>query len=504
MRIGILTSKTAEPLVRGTLEGVREVETLVVPLPVPVISILSTKSIASLLRARPDIVRALAKTDIVIIPGSVAGDAAEIAAVLSKPTFKGPKFLGELPAALSLVARGAQLDTLKSADEVLGSLRPSLSFEEAFRVSDLPIPRRGPPVLLFSEVAPDVPRDSVKALSRRLALDGADVIVVGSKPSWEHGELASRIRDALLVGRPVFAEVSTLGMIDEALSAGAQGVCLPAEQALEAKELLGGVAAVVSSRDLDMAARLERELGTARVIVDPVLDVPPLGLTESIARYLEASRRLSSPILFSAADVTEDVEADTAGMHGLLALIAVEVRASAYLVVEETYKSYRGTAEAKEAIRLAEQAWGARSTERGMFSRLLILKQSTPPPPSQLAHLGEVYNVGYVEPKITPEQYIVLSINYESGEIVATFVKDGKTVGSVAGRHAMSVARAAVRRFGLDPEHSAYLGYEIAKAELALRLGRTYTQDEQVIVTPWDRNGNGLTVNSSHATDLKG
>jgi len=47
-----------------------------------------------------------------------------------------------------------------------------------------------------------------------------------------------------------------------------------------------------------------------------------------------------------------------------------------------------------------------------------------------------------------------------------------------------------VRRFGLDPEHAAYLGYELAKAEMSLKLGKTYVQDEPLIVVPWERNGN--------------
>jgi dihydropteroate synthase len=47
------------------------------------------------------------------------------------------------------------------------------------------------------------------------------------------------------------------------------------------------------------------------------------------------------------------------------------------------------------------------------------------------------------------------------------------------------VARALVRKVGLDAEHAAYLGYEVSKAEIALKLGKTYIQDEDLLVTPW-------------------
>jgi dihydropteroate synthase len=37
----------------------------------------------------------------------------------------------------------------------------------------------------------------------------------------------------------------------------------------------------------------------------------------------------------------------------------------------------------------------------------------------------------------------------------------------------------------LEAEHAAYIGYELAKAEMALKLGKTYIQDEELLVTPW-------------------
>ncbi|MGC9071467.1 MAG: DUF4346 domain-containing protein, partial [Acidilobus sp.] len=401
---------------------------------------------------------------------------------------KGPKALGELPATLAQVAKGARLDTARSADEVLGSLRPELAYEEAFKVGYLSVPRRGPPLLLLSEVEPSVPSERVGRVASRLAEDGADVIVVGATPSWPPAELGKRVREALRAGRPVLAEAPNLGMAEEAISVGAEGVFASPELAVEAKGELKGIVVVASSRDITELRRVESELRGSRLVVDPVVDVPPLGLAKSIERYQEASARLSSPVLFSAADATEDVEADTGGMHALLALIAVELRASAYLVVEETYKSMRGTAEAREAIRLAEAAWQGKSTERGMFSRLLVLKQATSPP--TVRPQDEVERVGYVEPRMSSDQYLIISTDHNSGEVLVTFMKDGRPQGTVSGKHAMSVARAAVRRFGLEPEHAAYLGYEVAKAELALKLGRTYTQDEPIIVTPWEKNGN--------------
>jgi len=90
VRVGIVTSRTAEPLVRETVSGVKDVEAMVVALPVPVISVLSTKAIASIIRSRPALAKALSSVDMVMLPGTVSGDAGEVAKVVERPTYKGP------------------------------------------------------------------------------------------------------------------------------------------------------------------------------------------------------------------------------------------------------------------------------------------------------------------------------------------------------------------------------------------------------------------------------
>ena len=492
MKVALLTSETAEPLVRETLgnySGGLELD--VVALPVPVISILSTKAIAAIVASRPDIARRLGGADLIILPGTVSGDADEVTKVAGRPARKGPKTLGALPAVLKYVEAGVGLDPRRSAEEVLGAVRPQLAFEEAFRVGGVAVPRRGPPLVLLAEVGPEVPPGQVRRRAERMVGDGADIIVVGLTPSTPPGEAASRVREALAAGRPVIAEAPTPELAEEALAAGAEGLMGSPGVLREAAERAGrGLVLVASSRRLDELEAFEREESARhKVMVDPVLDMPPLGMVESLARFREAASRLRSPLLFPAANATEDVEADTGGVHAVLALAAVELRASAYLVVEETYKSYRATAEAREAIRLAEEAFAGRTTERGMFSRLLVLKEQYPPP-SESADGAE--EVGYVEPIMRPGEYARIFVDHERGELAVTYFRGGRPVASLRGRHALSLARELVRRLGVDAEHAAYIGYELAKAEVALRLGKAYVQDEPVIVAPWERNGNGV------------
>ncbi|MGC9112990.1 MAG: dihydropteroate synthase-like protein [Acidilobus sp.] len=489
MKFGIITSGPAEPVVREVLQEGGLKDFVVVALPVPAISLLTTSAIASVLSSRRDLLSGLSDVDIVVLPGTVRGDASEVAKVTGKPAFKGPRSLGELPVTLKYVSQGARLDTVKAADEVLGSLTPSISYEEAFRIGQVPVPRRGPPVLLLSEVDPRA--QDFAATARRYVEEGAQVIMVGAEDGMSLGELRRRVREAKGLGLPVIAEAPSRAYAEEAIAAGADGLSVADYQVPEVEDLLSrDLALLVGGDSLDRLRDVERELaGRAKLIVDPSLAVPPLGLSQSVERYLRASRELSSPLLFSAANVTEEVEADTAGVHAVLALMAVEVRASAYLVVEETYKSVHGTSEAREAIRLAESAYAARASERGMFSRLLVLKQDYPPPPQPQEEVSAEH-VGYVEPQVSAGEYVRISADPARGVMRVTLYRDGRAVGSLEGSHALSLARALVRRFNVSAEHAAYIGYELSKAELSLKLGRTYVQDEPVIVTPWEKNGN--------------
>lgn len=490
MKFGIITSEAAEPTVREVLEeeGLRD-QAVVVALPVPSISLLSSRAIASILRLRPDLLSRLEEADVIILPGAVSGSAEEVARVADRPAFKGPRTLGQLPAVMRYVMRGAKLDTVRAADEVLSSIRPSLRFERAYDVGKVVVPLRGPPVLVLAEVDPSRGPEEALRQAKSYVEEGADIIIVGADDSVSPGQLRERVQSLASLGRPLVAEAPTAEHARAALEAGADGLSIADYQVDEVKDLLTpDRLVIVGGNRLERLKEVEGSLrGRAKVMVDPSLAVPPLGLAESVCRYLRASRELSSPIMFSAANVTEDVEADTIGVHAILALLAVEVRASGYLVVEETYKSAHAVSEAKEALRLAELAFSSRSSERGEFSRLLVLKQDQPPPPEADDVRSE--RVDYIEPEVSPSEYLRIAADPSRGVVRASLYRHGSLVGSVEGPHALSVARAIIRRFGMQPEHAAYMGYELAKAEMALKLGKTYVQDEPLLVPPWDRNG---------------
>lgn len=488
MKIVIITSRAAASHIKRMVSGIPDVK--VVELPLNVIGIATVDALARIITRRSDLIEEIRWGDVALIPGSVRGDASTLSKIVGIPVFKGTKSSGGIPFLIDYIRKGGSLDPIKPAEEVLGS-EPTLEQDRAaFSIGKVPIPARGPPLVLASEILPETPSHNVAAEARRLAVQGARIIVVGASTSWDPEELARRV--ALVEGAleeedvVVASEAPTVDHVKAAVASGAEMIFTSPHVAVEAAQAgIGDVAYVVGDRNvnaLKIALAALREVGVEKVLVDPVVDIPPLGMSESISRYIEASR-LGAPLLFSAANAANEVEADTHGVHAILALIAVELRASVYLVVEDSWKNRWSTSEAREALRLAWEAWRRGTSEKGLFSNLLIIKDPVKPPsmPSSGAH-----EVGWVPPRLDPRGYLVIGVDHDEGFIVVEWrpLKGGSPV-KLRGRHALSLARTLTRMVGLDPEHSAYLGYELAKAEIALHLGKSYTQDEPIVLPVW-------------------
>ncbi len=490
MRIGLLTSRSARRLVEEVSRGINDVVE-VVEVPVPVISFLSARTLARIIESRRDLRERLSRLDLVIIPGRVKGDASEIERVIGKPVYKGPHDIGLIPVVVKHVSEGGVLDRRKPAEEVISGVEPGIEYETAFKLGSLSVPRRGPPVLVVTEIHPGVPEERVASEARRHVREGASIILVGAGDGVSPESLARRVETVLDIGPgAVIAEAPTRMHAEAALSAGAHGLSVSPESLpwlIDVAER--DTTVIIGDRSVDRLSAgidLLSSVGIYKVIVDPVVGLPLIDLAESIERYLKA-RGLERPILFTAANAVEELEADPHGIHAVLASIAVEVGASLYLVVEETYKSVHGTAEAWEALRLATHAWARRSTPRGLYSRLYVVRQQSPPP-SQ-GRVVDAERVDYVEPVMDRRGVIEVHVDHDRGVIVAVYreLPSMRVVAAVEGVHPNSIARALIRRVGLDPEHAAYLGAELAKADIALRLGITYTQDNSVVTPIWEK-----------------
>jgi len=127
-------------------------------------------------------------------------------------------------------------------------------------------------------------------------------------------------------------------------------------------------------------------------------------------------------------------------------------------------------------------------TPKGLGKDLLILKERGGPKTLIKERAEEEVRVDEViEPTMSKKGYLKIGVDkeievyyYPSGSI--------KPKKAFYGKDPLSLGRKIVKELSLEPEHSLYLGYELAKAKIALDLGKTYIQDKELFSElPWTK-----------------
>ena len=488
IRIGLVTSETAKSILTDILGQFElDIDWVILSLPVAAIGYTSTRTIARLLTKyyREE----LERLDLIVIPGLSPGKVSEISSVLGVKAVRGPKDPGLVPVLLEEIARGSYRGDPEKPFEHMSIPKPG-NVEVSFTVGNVEIPRRAPPLIIATEIPPSTPPAEVPSIAERIARFGAQLIIIGATPSDQLDAIINKVEAASRY-RPVVCELPRADIVRELKDAGCVGFSLSLETALtlvEKGDIDNELVYIVGDRDVDRlegAVKQLRSAGANKIIVDPVVGIPLIDFSKTYERYSRA-RSIGEPLLFSAANAIEEVSADPHSLHLLLASSAIEVGASVYLVVEDSYKSVHTTSEALLASQLASHSYTLRRPPRDARSPLLVVRQETRPPPPPSLKPDEEVRVDSFIPPILESGKLVIAVDYSTGELVVYYEESGRRT-LFRGRHPLSLARAIVRKTGIGPEHAAYLGFELYKAWLGLRTGKTYLQDEELIVLPWER-----------------
>ncbi len=508
MKILVVTGRLAERQVREALRrGPRGVEVDLLVLPIPVAAMISPGLLARRLASMD-----LSRYDVILVPGMAPGSLEELAGKLGVPVWKGPRRASDLPLVLEALVEGARLSPEAPADEMLRDrvwrriLRLLGEAEEGCEpgavVAGLCVPRRPPPIRVVAELPPSLPVERVESEARRLASSGADVVVVGLGADHGEDDARERVRLALKAGVPVGVDTHSDDAAKAAVDAGASLVFSLNSARIEALADYAERAAFVVipwrrgvPRDPGERLKLLEEtvgraerLGYRNLLVDPVLFPPAHGLAESIKLYVETAARFPDyPLLAGLSNVTELVDMDSVGVNGVMTALLAEAGVSVILVTEESWKARGSVAETRIAAAMASAALLLGSTPKDLGIDLLVLKEKRPrgqPVEFRPARLVEEHR-RVEEHTMDPAGYVRIQVR--DGVIEACFFKYGDQEPRlcVRGTHGLTVARILVREAGIsDPSHVAYIGYELAKAEIAAKLGKSYVQEEELFQPP--------------------
>lgn len=209
-----------------------------------------------------------------------------------------------------------------------------------------------------------------------------------------------------------------------------------------------------------------------KVMADPILNPPLLGLVPSANKYLKFHQKHPEiPLFFGAGNVTELIDVDSPGVNGLMAAMGTEVGASILFTPEYSDKSKGSIKELRTASEMMILAKNRKAPPKDLGIDLLILKEKRRHPEEKFP---ENFLVAKDDHKWAMDPAGSFKINISEDKIVANH---GEV--TVVGESAIEVLNTIIDR-GLVTrlDHAGYLGRELQRAELAIKLGRSYNQDE--------------------------
>jgi dihydropteroate synthase len=450
-RVLFVTGKLAEPGLRRILAGTRlPFEHEVAVLKITVAALMTTAWIARSLEV-PD------GTDLVMIPGLCEGDPRIIGDKFGVRVEKGPKDLRELPSHFG---------------------RPAVARD--YGAWDIEI---------VAEInnAPRLTREAVREAADYFHAAGADIIDIGCTPGLPFPALADVVRELTASGQRVSVDTFDPEEIRTAVAAGAELVLSVNASNLEvASDLAGTTVRVVVVPELggglDTLEPTLAELTRRRVryLIDPILEPIGHGFAASLARYMETRRRYpDAEMLMGIGNLTELTAADSTGVHAVLIAICQELGVRAVLTTEVISWARGAVREVDVARRLMHYAITQRTIPKGVDDRLLTVKD-----PAVLTYAEEELRA--IQAGITDPNFRI----FADRDGITVLNNDRFVRGIDLDRLGDIFAQLGVD----EPTHAFYLGTELARASLAVTLGKTYRQDEALswgYLTPKREAGSG-------------
>lgn len=430
-RLAFVTGRLAEAKLRRVLEGLGETPFAweVRQIGVKVAALMTPE----ILERRLGPVDGLAK---IVLPGRFKGDLEALQRRFGVPFERGPDELVDLPRHLGRAGKA-----------------PDLGHHDC---------------RIFAEIveAPTLDVAAILARARALRDHGADVVDLGCLPGTPFPHLEEAVRALRAEGCTVSVDSGDVAELRRGAAAGASFLLSLSEETLDLAFESEAVPVLIPARHGDLASllraceRLER--AGRPYLADPILDPIHMGFVDSLVRYHALRARLPrAELLMGIGNLTELTDADTTGITMLLMAACSELAIRNVLVVQVSPHCRRAVKEADMARRILHAARAEGGPPQWIDPALLCLRDRRPFPdePGEIAQAAAQ----------------VSDANFR----IQTAV-DGIHVYNRDGHHLGTDPFDLFPRLGVERDggHAFYLGVELARAEIAWKLGKRYAQDE--------------------------
>ena len=463
-RVLFVTGRLAEPALRRVLSSMPAPFAYdVAVMGITVASLMTTDWIANHLEI-PN--RTSDDLDLVLIPGLCEGDPRVIGERLRVKVEKGPKDLREIP---SYFGRAAAAREYGAWDiEIVAEINN----------------------------APKLTREALRGAAEYFRGAGADVIDIGCTPGLPFPALGDVVRELVSAGMRVSVDTFDSGEIRTAVTAGAELILsVNGSNVVVAEHLAGASARVVVVPDLggpleSLEPTLEKLTGWGvRYLIDPILEPIGYGFMASLERYAEVRRRYpDAEMLMGIGNLTELTAADTTGVNALLIAICQELGVRAVLTTEVIPWARGVVREVDIARRLMHYALTQRTAPKGVDDRLVTVKD-----PAVLTFSEDELRA--LQARITDPNYRI----FADREAITVFNNERFIRNTDVTNLSELFALLDIN----EATHAFYMGKELARAGLAVTLGKTYRQEGALTwgyLTPAD---DGRHVKNKDGTDAR-
>ena len=378
----------------------------------------------------------------VIIPGYCGGDLTALCQRLGIPVECGPRDLYALP--------------------------------EYFNAAPVPKNFGAHDIEIIAEInhAPRLSLAEILSTAQQLKEDGADWIDVGCQPGEIWNGLADCVKALVDEGFRVSIDSMNTEEISAATAAGAELVLSVNSGNRNAAVDWGCEVIVVP----DVPSTLEGFSETIEFLrqnnvpirIDPILEPIGYGFAASLSRYFQIRTQFPDcEMMMGIGNLTELTECDSAGINMLLLAVCQELSIRSVLTTEVINWARTSVKECDIARRLVHYAVTHQSLPKHVDSSLAMLRDP------------RLYPQG--EERLTKLSSEIRDSNFrifaEAGEIHA-LTRD--LYESENDAFLLFEKLIEQRAESIDASHAFYLGYEMAKATMALQLGKQYRQDESL------------------------
>lgn len=319
--------------------------------------------------------------------------------------------------------------------------------------------------------APRLSLDRFLATARQLATDGADRIDIGCDPAMRCESIENYVGALVAEGLRVSIDTFDPWEAETACKAGASLVLSVHSHNREYAAQWGTEVVVIpdTPTDLDSLDETIEFLSRRNVPMrlDPILEPIGAGLAASLVRYsLVRERYPELPMMMGIGNLTELTDVDSAGINTLLLGICQELGIQSVLTTEVVNWARSSVRECDHARRLVYAAASRRIPPKNLSSELVLLRDR-----KLRAYSDDTLDA--LAEAIKDNNYRLFAQN----DAIHLVSRGLHLIDDDPFRLFDRLCDEPIAD-NVDRGHAFYLGYEMAKASIALVLGKQYEQDQ--------------------------